>query len=289
MTVSDRALPADPATLVDVERLLGAYYDRRPDPGVPSERVAFGTSGHRGSSLAGSFNEAHILATTQAICAWRRRERIAGPLFLGRDTHALSEPALRTAIEVLVANEVDVRVDAADGYTPTPALSHAILVHIQRGGGGTADGIVVTPSHNPPEDGGFKNPPSGGPDASITTAIEDEANELSGAGLRGVRRDPFERAVGEIGRYDFMGTYVADLGSVVDMDAIAGSCFAWRGPSRRRSGGLLGGDPRSLRPRSDGHERVGRSAVRVHDLRLGRADPDGPVVAARDGASGRVA
>jgi phosphoglucomutase len=226
MTVSDRAgLPADPAFLVDVERLLGAYYDRRPDPGVPSERVAFGTSGHRGSSLAGSFNEDHILATTQAICAWRRREGIDGPLFLGRDTHALSEPALRTAIEVLVANEVDVRVDAADGYTPTPALSHAILVHNRRGGGGTADGIVVTPSHNPPEDGGFKyNPPSGGPaDASITKAIEDEANELLRAGLLGVRRDPFERSAGAVGRYDFMGTYVADLGSVVDMDAIAGS------------------------------------------------------------------
>ena len=226
MTVSDRAgLPADPGTLVDVERLLGAYHDRRPDPDVPAERVAFGTSGHRGSSLAGSFNEDHILATTQAICDWRRRERIGGPLFLGRDTHALSEPAFRTAIEVLVANGVAVLVDAADGFTPTPALSHAILVHNRRGIGGTADGIVVTPSHNPPEDGGFKyNPPSGGPaDSAITKAIEDEANDLLRAGLRGVRRDLFERAGDAVGRYDFQGAYIDDLGSVVDMAAIAGS------------------------------------------------------------------
>ncbi len=226
MTVSDRAgLPADPQSLVDVDRLVAAYYDRRPDPAVPSERVAFGTSGHRGSSLTGSFNEEHILATTQAICDYRRREGIGGPLFLGRDTHALSEPAFRTAIEVLVANRVGVLVDAADGFTPTPALSHAILVHNRHGSGGTADGIVVTPSHNPPEDGGFKyNPPSGGPaDASITKAIEDQANDLLRAGLRGVRRDTFDRAAGEVGRYDFMGTYVDDLDSVVDMEAIAGS------------------------------------------------------------------
>ena len=141
---------------LDIPALLAAYHDRRPDPGVAVERVAFGTSGHRGSSFAGSFNEDHILATTQAICDHRRAAGIAGPLFLGADTHALSAPALRTAIEVLVANGVDVLVDAADGFVPTPALSHAILVHNRSGAGGTADGIVVTPSHNPPADGGFK-------------------------------------------------------------------------------------------------------------------------------------
>ncbi len=225
MTSERAGLPADPAGLVDVGRLLAAYHDRHPDPAVAAERVAFGTSGHRGSSLNGSFNEDHILATTQAICDHRRAAGIDGPLFLGRDTHALSEPATRTAIEVLVANGVDVRVDAEDGYTPTPALSHAILVHNRRGSGGTADGIVVTPSHNPPEDGGFKyNPPSGGPaDTSITKAVEDAANGMLRDGLRGVRREPYERTVARTGRYAFMETYVEDLGSVVDMAAIAGS------------------------------------------------------------------
>ncbi|HEX9043814.1 MAG TPA: phosphoglucomutase (alpha-D-glucose-1,6-bisphosphate-dependent) [Candidatus Limnocylindrales bacterium] len=239
MTVSDRAgLPADPTTLVDVDALVAAYYDRRPDPAVASQRVAFGTSGHRGSSLASSFNEAHILATTQAICDHRRRERIGGPLFLGRDTHGLSEPAFRTAIEVLVANEVDVLIDAADGYTPTPAISHAILVHNRRSNApttpdqgrpasrpGEADGIVVTPSHNPPTDGGFKyNPPSGGPaDTAITRGIEDDANAILADGLRRVRRQAFERAVAQVRRYDFMDAYVGDLDSVVDMAAIAAS------------------------------------------------------------------
>ena len=229
MTVSEHAgRPAQPSLLVDVDRLVGAYHDSRPDPAVPSERVAFGTSGHRGSSLTTSFNEAHIVAMSAAICRYRRREGIDGPLFLGRDTHALSEPAFRTAIEVLVADGVDVLVDSGDGYTPTPAISHAILVH-NRGRRGLADGIVVTPSHNPPADGGFKyNPPTGGPaDATITGAIEREANEILAGGpgddLASVRREPFERARRAAANYDFMGTYVADLGSVIDMDAIRAS------------------------------------------------------------------
>jgi phosphoglucomutase len=237
MTVSDRAgRPADPSTLVDVDRLIAAYHDLRPDPSIPAQRVAFGTSGHRGSSLTASFNEAHILATTEAICRYRRGQGIDGPLYIGRDTHALSEPAFRSAIEVLVANDVEVLADARDGYTPTPAISHAILVHNRPAGatversaptrrGGIADGIVITPSHNPPEDGGFKyDPPSGGPaDASITSAIQDEANRLLAVGLEGVRREPFERAVGRVGRHDFMAGYVDDLGAVVDMGAIAAS------------------------------------------------------------------
>ncbi len=225
MTSERAGLPADPAGLVDVGRLLAAYGDRHPDPDVAAEKVAFGTSGHRGSSLLGSFNEDHILATTQAICDHRRAAGISGTLFLGRDTHALSEPATRTAVEVLVANGVDVRIDADDGYTPTPALSHAILVHNRRGIGGTADGIVVTPSHNPPEDGGFKyNPPSGGPaDTTITKAVEDAANAMLRSGLAGVRRERYERALAKVGRYAFMDRYVEDLSSAVDMAAIAGS------------------------------------------------------------------
>jgi phosphoglucomutase len=230
MAVSEHAgLPADPSLLVDVDRLVAAYYDRRPDVAIPAQRVAFGTSGHRGSSLTTSFNEAHIVATTAAICRYRRREGIDGPLFIGRDTHALSGPAFESAVEVLVADGVDVRVDSGDGYTPTPAVSHAILVHNRGRRGGLADGIVVTPSHNPPADGGFKyNPPTGGPaDAAITDAIEREANEIlaggPGDGLASVGRVPFERARRATGAYDFMGTYVADLGSVVDMDAIRAS------------------------------------------------------------------
>jgi phosphoglucomutase len=221
--------PAQPSLLIDVDRLVEAYYDQRPDVGVPAQRVAFGTSGHRGSSLTTSFNEAHIVATSAAICRYRRRAGIAGPLFLGRDTHALSEPAFRTAIEVLVADGVDVLVDSGDGFTPTPAISHAILVRNREGHAGRADGIVVTPSHNPPADGGFKyNPPTGGPaDATITGAIEREANAIlagePGNDLASVPRIPFDRARPRVGTYDFMGAYVADLGSVVDMDAIRAS------------------------------------------------------------------
>ncbi len=221
--------PALPSELVDVRALLRAYDEIRPDPSDPAQRVAFGTSGHRGSAFRAAFNEAHILATTEAICRYRAAQGYTGPLFIGRDTHALSEPAWRTALEVLVANGVDVRVDSEDGYTPTPAISHAILGANRGRSGGLADGIVVTPSHNPPDDGGFKyNPPNGGPaDTDVTGWIQDEANrilEATGAdGLDGIRRVPFERARAQAGEYDFRGTYVADLANVIDMAVIRGS------------------------------------------------------------------
>ncbi|MQW77503.1 alpha-D-glucose phosphate-specific phosphoglucomutase [Nocardioides sp. dk4132] len=219
--------PARPEDLIDVAHLVTAYFTRTPDPEDPDQQVAFGTSGHRGSSLRSSFNETHILATTQAICDHRREQGYDGPLFLGRDTHALSEPAWATALEVLAANDVTVLVDAADRYTPTPAVSHAIL---RANGGrstgpGLADGIVVTPSHNPPADGGFKyNPPHGGPAGSeATSAIAARANELIRGGLADVRRVPFARARRAAGTYDFLGTYVDDLPSVLDLDAIRGA------------------------------------------------------------------
>jgi phosphoglucomutase len=228
VTVHEHAgRPPDPSTLVDVDALVRAYYDEKPDPSVPAQRVAFGTSGHRGSSLAAAFNEPHILAMTEAICRWRGRRGIDGPLFLGRDTHALSEPAFRTAVEVLAGHGVDVMVDAAGGYTPTPAVSHAILTWNQGRRDHLADGIVVTPSHNPPDDGGFKyNPPNGGPaDTDVTGWMQDEANRLLAAGLDGVPRVPYERAASgaSVHRHDYVGAYVGDLGVVVDLDAIAGS------------------------------------------------------------------
>ncbi len=229
--------PALPSDLVDVPALLRAYEEIRPDPSDPTQRVAFGTSGHRGSAFKGAFNEAHILATTEAICRYRAAQGYTGPLFIGRDTHALSEPAWRTALEVLIANGVDARMDSEDGYTPTPAVSHAILVANRGRSDGLADGIVVTPSHNPPDDGGFKyNPPNGGPaDTDVTRWIQDEANrilEASGTdGLDGIRRVPFERAHAQATGYDFRGVYVDDLRNVVDLDAV------------RTSGLRLGVDP----------------------------------------------
>jgi phosphoglucomutase len=228
MTVSERAgQPAEASMLVDVDKLVKAYYEERPDPSDAGQQVAFGTSGHRGSALKGSFNEAHILATTEAICRYRSQQGIDGPLFLGRDTHALSEPAQRTALEVLVANGVDVRVDTQDRPTPTPALSHAILTWNRGRRDHLADGIVVTPSHNPPEDGGFKyNPPNGGPaDTDITGWVQDEANRLLRAGLDGVRRAPGDRAAaaGGVQRYDYVDAYVGDLAAIVDTDAIRGA------------------------------------------------------------------
>ena len=216
--------PADPETLVDVDALVRAYYEDEPDPSVPEQGVSFGTSGHRGSALERSFNEGHILATTQAICDYRAMEGTDGPLYLGRDTHALSEPAFRTAVEVLVANDVEVAVDSAEGYTPTPVISHAILQHNRQDQGNLADGVVVTPSHNPPEDGGIKyNPPHGGPAPSKATKwIEKRANELLAGGLTDVRREPYDKAIAgdAVHSHDYMAAYVDDLAAVVDLDAV---------------------------------------------------------------------
>ncbi|MFJ1914717.1 phosphoglucomutase (alpha-D-glucose-1,6-bisphosphate-dependent) [Streptomyces sp. NPDC088147] len=226
---------ARPEDLIDVARLVTAYYALRPDPREPGQRVAFGTSGHRGSSLATAFNEDHIAATSQAICEYRTRQGTDGPLFLGADTHALSEPARVTAVEVFAANDVTVLIDSADGYTPTPAVSHAILAHNRGRSSGLADGVVVTPSHNPPADGGFKyNPPNGGPAGSdATNWIQDRANEIIAGGMKDVRRVPYVRALAApaTGRYDFLGTYVADLPAVLDLDAV------------RAAGVRIGADP----------------------------------------------
>ena len=216
----------DPAGLLDVVRLLDAYYDLRPDPSAAEQRIAFGTSGHRGTSLASTFNEAHVLAIAEAVCRYRAGRGIDGPLFLGRDTHALSEPAFRTTVEVLAGHGVDVLLDAADGYTPTPVVSHQILAHNRNAARARADGIVLTPSHNPPEDGGFKyNPPHGGPaEAEVTSWIEAQANDLLEAGPDAVRRLPFERAsrATTSHRHDYVSAYVEDLPAVIDLEAIRG-------------------------------------------------------------------
>jgi phosphoglucomutase len=222
--------PADASMLVNVPRLITAYFTRHPDPAVREQRVAFGTSGHRGSALETAFNEDHILAISHAICLHRKRQGIDGPLFLGIDTHALSESAFATALEVLAANGVAVMVDARSGYTPTPAVSHAILTYNRGRTNGLADGIVVTPSHNPPEDGGFKyNPPNGGPaDTRVTRWIEDTANGLLADGLRSVHRLPFERAraASTTRPHDYLDAYVSDLEKVVDLDVLRGASIA---------------------------------------------------------------
>jgi phosphoglucomutase len=219
--------PADPKGLASIPRLVAAYYTGRPDAANHAQRVAFGTSGHRGSSLSLSFNEGHILAITQAICEHRAKEGATGPLFLGMDTHALSEPAFRTALEVLAGNGVTTMVDRAGGYTPTPAVSHAILEHNRGRKEGLADGIVITPSHNPPEDGGFKyNPPHGGPaDTAVTREIEDRANGILVSGPEEVHRVPFGRAfaAGTTRHFDYTGAFVAGLGAILDMEAIRGA------------------------------------------------------------------
>jgi len=216
--------PAPPEMLVDVVRLEREYYERRPDVSGPNQLVAFGTSGHRGSSLRGTFNEAHILAITQAICDYRKEHGVDGPLYMGKDTHALSTPAQRTALEVLAANGVDVVIQKDDGFTPTPVLSHAILIHNRRRKAHLADGIVITPSHNPPEDGGFKyNPTNGGPaDTDVTGWIQDRANALLRANNAGVRRIGFGAAIRAASTHhdDLAMPYVTDLRSVVDMEAI---------------------------------------------------------------------
>ena len=228
MAIDPRAgKPADPKSLVNIPRLITSYYSLKPDISEPTQRVAFGTSGHRGSSFEASFNEDHILAITQAICRFRREQGTTGPLFLAMDTHGLSVPAWTTALEVLAANGVETMIDEAGGYTPTPSLSQAILAYNAGRQNGLADGIVITPSHNPPDEGGFKyNPPSGGPaDTTATKWIEGQANELLANGLRGVERVPFSRAISAptVHKYDFLSAYVDRLGLVVDMESIAGA------------------------------------------------------------------
>src|SRR3954466_10952118 len=222
MTDPRAGQPAQPSDLVDVASLVTAYYTLEPDPAEPSQQVVFGTSGHRGSSFDAAFNEAHILATTQAICEYRAEQGFDGPLFIGRDTHGFSQPAWATALEVLAANDVTVLVDAGNRYTPTPAVSHAILAANRGKTSGLADGIVVTPSHTPPRDGGFKyNPPHGGPaDTDATGVIAARANDLLRAGLSGVTRVSLQQARAALTAYDFMAAYVDDLPSVVDLDAI---------------------------------------------------------------------
>ncbi|MFI6159380.1 phosphoglucomutase (alpha-D-glucose-1,6-bisphosphate-dependent) [Micromonospora haikouensis] len=227
--------PAEPTDLVDVPRLVTAYYAEHPDPDDPAQQVSFGTSGHRGSSLRHAFNSDHILAVTQALCDYRRQQGLDGPLFLGRDTHALSAPAAVDALEVLAANGVTVLLDSRDGYTPTPAVSHAILTHNRGRTSGLADGIVITPSHNPPDDGGFKyNPTHGGPaDADVTRWIQDRANAILAAGLKEVNRIPYARAraADTTGTYDFLAHYVDDLPAALELDAV------------RAAGVRIGADP----------------------------------------------
>ncbi len=259
--------PATPEMLVDVPGLVTAYYTEVPDASAQAQRVAFGTSGHRGSSFERTFNELHVLAISQAICEYRKRRGIGGPLFLGTDTHALSVPACASALEVLAANGVDVMLAEHDEYTPTPAVSHAILTYNRGRTSGLADGIVITPSHNPPDAGGFKyNPPNGGPaDNDVTDWIEARANAFLDGGFGGVKRISHDKALraSTTHRHDFLNAYVGDLGSMLD----------------RRS--LLGSDRRALWLESHDRERRGRSDVPLHDGRLGRPHPHGSVVALR--------
>ena len=256
--------PAPTEILVNVPRLIAAYYSDAPDPALPAQRVSFGTSGHRGSSFNRAFNEWHILAITQAICLYRQRQGIVGPLFLGIDTHALSVPACATALEVLAANGVEATIAEGDEYTPTPVISHAILTYNRGRKDGLADGIVITPSHNPPHDGGFKyNPPNGGPaDKAVTDWIEAQANALLEARLKGVKRIPLDQALraATTHRRDYISPYVADLGNVVDMEAI-------RGSKLRLGVAPLGGG-----------QRRSRSHLPVHDAGLGWPDTHGPVL-----------
>jgi phosphoglucomutase len=233
MADSRAGQPARPEDLVDIAQLVTAYYSEHPDVSQAEQRVSFGTSGHRGSAFTRTFNEDHIVATSQAICAYRAKEGIDGPLFLGADTHALSAPATASALEVFVANDVTVLVDSRDGFTPTPSVSRAILAHNSDGPAHRADGVVVTPSHNPPSDGGFKyNPPDGGPAGTdITKWIQDRANEILANGMDGVRRIPYARARAAADTYDFLDGYVGALSQVVDLDAI------------REAGVQIGADP----------------------------------------------
>ena len=278
--------------LVDVGALEREYYARRPDTDDPDQLVAFGTSGHRGSPLRGSFTEAHILAITQAICDYRRGRGIDGPLYMGKDTHAVSGPAERTALEVLAANGVETVIQREDGVTPTPVISHAILVYNRGRAAHLADGIVVTPSHNPPEDGGFKyNPPNGGPaDTDVTRWVQDRANELLRAGNAGVARVPYERALraATTHREDLVRPYVNDLRNVVDMDVIRGAGLRLGGgPARRRVPALLGADQRGLRARRRDRQPDDRPDLLLHDGGSRRQDPHGLLEPLRDGPARR--
>src|ERR1700687_3414633 len=262
---------AHPEALIDVAQVVTAYYTVEPDPDNVDQQVVFGTSGHRGSSLDAAFNEAHILATTQAIVEYRAGQGTTGPLFIGRDTHALSEPAWASALEVLAANDVVAMIDSADRYTPTPAVSHAILTFNRDRDGDLADGIVVTPSHNPPRDGGFKyNPPNGGPaDTDATSVIAKRANEIMRDGLKAVKRVPLARALQSTQRHDYMDAYVEDLPNVVDIHAI------------RAEGIRIGADPLG------GASVDSWGAVAVYDARHRRQDPDGLQLAQRHGVLDR--
>jgi phosphoglucomutase len=246
--------PAEASMLVNVPRLIAAYYTEAPDPSMPEQRVAFGTSGHRGSAFDKAFNERHILAVSQAICLYRKQKKIDGPLFLGLDRHALSAPAPASALEVLAANEVNVMIALGDEYTPTPVVSHAILTHNRGQKTGLADGIVITPSHNPPHDGGFKyNPPNGGPaESAVTTWIEAKANELIENGLPGLKRIPFEKALRAptTHRQDCLNAYIADLANFIDTDAIRDSKIS------------MGADPLGGSLGFGGEESAGASFVR---------------------------
>jgi phosphoglucomutase len=269
--------PVDQASLANVPRLVTAYFAFKPDPTDPAQRVAFGTSGHRGSSLKNSFNEDHILATTQAICDHRRKTGLSGPLFIGIDTHALAEPALASAVEVFAANGVDIMIDEHGGYTPTPVISHAILTYNKGRTAGLADGVVITPSHNPPEDGGYKyNPPHGGPaDTDVTSIVEKSANRYLETGLKGIARVPYDRARKSPSTHlhDYINPYVADLGNIVDMELV------------KSSGVMIGIDPlggAAVHFWQPIIERYGIKAVIVNDavdptFRFMTADWDGKI------------
>ena len=293
MNVSSRAgRPATQSELVDVPKLVAAYYTERPDVSVETQRIQFGTSGHRGSSRACSFNEAHILAVTQAVCLYRRERGIEGPLFLGWDTHALSEPARRSALEVLAGNAVEVMLDSRDRFTPTPVISQAVLEYNRGRTSRLADGIVITPSHNPPEFGGIKyDPPTGGPaDASVTAWIEARANELLAADLVGVTRCPFERAqrASTNHLFDYRGAYVEALGSVIDFDALRGSTLTV-GVDPLGGASIDYWEPiaRALQLADRGREPRGRSDISLHDGRLGWGASHGPVLSVCHAAADR--
>ena len=285
--------PAPLEQLENIPRLVAAYYTNQPDAADPAQRVSFGTSGHRGCSLKTTFNEAHIQAICQAIVEYRQQNQISGPLFVGMDTHALSEPAFQTAVEVFAANRLEVVVQAGRGYTPTPVVSLAILNHNRNRNSGLADGVVITPSHNPPADGGFKyNATSGGPaDTDATQWIQDRANEVLASGLKEVQRIPFQRAIESVNvtEFDYIVPYVNELASVIDMQAISAAGLE----DRRRPNGrcwhwLLGADCRNIRTGHRSCQRTGRPNLLVHDRGQRWQDSDGLLVSLCDGRADRA-